>query len=75
MNHFELSRDEFRAIILGKITYRKCPCCDSEGLEYWDENGNGTGPCPRPEWGDNYESGLCDNCDGLGFIPNVLTET
>lgn len=71
-NYFEFSRDELRGIILGKIQYRKCPNCDVNGREYWDENGEGAGPYPRPEWGDNYESGSCENCDGLGYIQSTL---
>ncbi len=71
-NYFELSRDELREIILGKIHYRKCPNCDNNGREYWDENGEGVSPFPREEWGDNYNEGACENCDGLGYVQSTL---
>ena len=48
--------------------------CDSDGKEYWDEDGNGVGPTIRPEWGEEYNEGDCQNCDGLGFVPNALAE-
>lgn len=60
-----------RDVILGKITFRKCPCCDNNGREYWDENGDGVSPFPRPEWNGNFDSGECENCGGLGFIENA----
>jgi len=71
MNHFELTKHDFRNIILGKTTYRKCPLCDNDGMEYWDENGMSPSPFPRPEWGEDYNSGECENCNGLGFVESI----
>lgn len=68
---FELEAEELREIILGKIVYRKCPCCDKEGMEYWSEDGEEVGPAPKPEWGEFYNEGECENCKGLGFVPGV----
>ena len=62
--------EDFRKIILGKITFKKCPCCDNNGVEYWDETGTSVLPYPHKSWGDKYESGKCENCGGLGFIEN-----
>ena len=60
-----------RDIITGKQTFRKCPACDKDGREYWDENGNGANSYPHPDWGVDYDSGPCRNCDGLAYIPNA----
>lgn len=64
------SLEELRQIICGEISFRKCPACDKNGLEYWDENGNGVSSFPHPDWGDNYQCGPCESCDGLGYIEN-----
>ena len=50
MNEFTFTKEELLAIILGKVQYRKCPCCDNHGLEYWDENGMGVGPRRDAQW-------------------------
>lgn len=71
MNYIEISVEEFRKIITGKQTYRKCPACDKEGKEYWDESGMSVLPYPHPDWGDNYNEGPCQECDGVGYIPNA----
>ena len=64
-----LDAEEVRDLILGKLKYRKCPCCDNNGVEYWDgETGMGASPSPsgiNPEW---LAWGSCENCNGLGFI-------
>lgn len=70
----ELSIGELRDIITGKQTYRKCSACDKSGLEYWDENGMSVQSSPHPSWGDSYESGPCEECDGVGYIPNPTDE-
>ena len=74
MNEFTFTKEALLNIILGKVHYRKCPCCDSDGRQYWDGNGMGVGPCPRPEWGEDYGEGLCDNCGGLGYILGTLIQ-
>lgn len=49
-----LDKEETRDLILGKLKYRKCPCCDNQGMEYWDgQTGMGANPSPSgidPEW-------------------------
>ena len=70
MNTFVFDKEELRNIILGKVTYRKCPSCDNDGREYWDETGASVLPYPHPDWGDNYNTGNCENCDGIGYVPN-----
>lgn len=72
MNEFTFDKEDLLDIILGKVQYRKCPCCDSNGLQFWDEDGMGLGPYPRQEWGEDYGQGPCDNCDGLGYIKGTL---
>jgi hypothetical protein len=61
-------------MILGKDQYKKCPNCDLEGTEYWDENGQGVSPYPRPEWGEKYDSGDCENCGGLAYVKIPLVK-
>jgi hypothetical protein len=67
----EIETETLRNIITGKQTYRKCPACDRSGREYWDEQGVAVLPCPHPDWGENYGSGPCESCDGLGYILNL----
>lgn len=66
-----LDAEELRDILLGKMVYKKCPCCDKEGLEYWNEDGEDVSPAPKAEWGEDYCSGTCENCNGLAFVPGV----
>ena len=73
MNYFQLSKQELADIILGKTIYRKCPLCDQNGLQYWDDQeGIDIQACPKSEWGEEYNSGECENCNGLGFMPSTL---
>lgn len=61
--------DELYKYVRGQIIARKCPCCDSNGRQYWDgKTGEGVKDNPSgidPEW---LESDGCDNCNGLGFL-------
>jgi hypothetical protein len=66
-----ISTKRFREIITGKIKYRKCLACDNEGREFWEETGCSVLPYPHPDWGDNYESGPCDVCEGVGYVENA----
>lgn len=68
MKYFEFTAGELRRIIFGKDNFRKCPSCDKEGKEYWNEDGSLVGSAPLPEWGDNYQRGDCQDCDGLGYV-------
>jgi len=64
-----LDTHEVRDLILGKLKYRKCPCCDNQGLEYWDgSTGMGVNPSPAGIDPENLSWGFCENCSGLGFI-------
>lgn len=54
-------------VIVGKITFRKCPNCDLQGIELqsYDDEGN---PCQSDhEWA---MRDTCENCRGLAFIEN-----
>lgn len=64
---YEFTAEELRDIIFGRTVFRKCPSCDNDGLEYWDEQGISVRPSPLPEWGEDYVSGDCENCGGLGY--------
>ena len=68
MKYIELSAEEIRNIITGKTTYRKCPLCDDNGIEYlrYDENGYEVGPDFQGE----FFRDDCANCDGVAFIKN-----
>lgn len=73
-NYWELSSEEFRDIIEGKIHFRKCSSCGGFGFDYYN---NDTG-----EFVDRYNEELlqelhsefclstdsCDVCRGLGYI-------
>lgn len=64
------SRDDIRSLILGIDVARKCPCCDSDGQEWWDGD-TGLGVGPNPPKGIDVDSvchGDCENCKGLGFL-------
>ena len=64
-----LDTEEVRDLILGELKYRKCPNCDNNGLEYWDnETGLGVSSSPVGIPKENIECGACDNCNGLGYI-------
>ncbi len=63
-----ITTEKLRRIALGKIVFKKCPCCDNNGRQYWEETGTSVLPYPHPNWGDDYESGPCDNCEGVGYI-------
>jgi hypothetical protein len=67
-NGVNVDIDFLRAIILGKVQFRKCPCCDMEGLIYFNDDDSPALASPKAEWGDEYHSEDCENCDGLAFI-------
>lgn len=64
-----LDFDDLYKMVRGKVNITKCPCCDSNGIQYWDgETGEGVKDNPsgiNPEW---LERGPCENCHGLGFL-------
>ena len=65
MNYTECSNEWIRGVINGTITFRKCPNCDSEGIENqaFDENGD---PCSPDNETAHRET--CEKCDGIAFI-------
>jgi len=67
--HPGIDRDELKDLIEGKLKYRKCPCCDANGLQYYDgSTGLGVSASPSgidPEW---LTSEGCDNCGGLAYL-------
>lgn len=69
--YMEVEKDWMRDLIRGKIIFRKCPDCDKDGRQYWDENGENCQPSPKEEWGENYGEGPCETCDGLGYLESL----
>lgn len=68
--YYELSKEELRDVIFGRIQYRKCPACDNDGVEWYNgKTGDAARPFPDPSWGKWTESQECPECDGLGFVP------
>lgn len=65
MSTYILSSEELREIIIGKAQYRKCPACDSKGLELaaYDFAGN---PCHNDH--EEAQHFPCDACNGLGYL-------
>ena len=61
---------EIKDLIEGRIKYRKCPCCDTDGIVWFDSTRtSGVLPYPPP---DITEEDLgwetCHNCNGLSYI-------
>ena len=76
-----VSSQELRNIITGKTSYRKCPSCQGEGIEYWVERDrksiNSVSVQEYTDTLENRTEGLgdvfkwsseCENCNGVGFI-------
>jgi hypothetical protein len=62
----EIDSDDLRAIITGKVKYRKCPFCNDKGRVFSIDDENYFTE-PKAEWS-NYVDDYCDNCDGLGYV-------
>jgi hypothetical protein len=66
---YGLDFDELYKLVLGKIHWKKCPCCDNSGTVYLDsKTGEGESSSPSgidPEW---LDRGSCENCNGLGLF-------
>jgi len=69
----EIESKELRDIILGKITFRKCPMCYGEGNMFWTEASEDN--CSKRTyeeaggWGvEGNSTDWCDTCNGVGFI-------
>ena len=67
MDYIECTNDWLRSVITGEVTFRKCPACDNEGIEYqaYDENGQ---TCPSSD--PTAERYKCEKCKGLAYIQN-----
>ena len=65
-----LETEDVRDLIEGRLKYRKCPCCDSNG-RVWYDGRTGEGVSPYPPAHIPYHALFCercDNCEGLGYI-------
>ena len=64
-----LELEDVRKLALGKIQWKKCPCCDLNGQQYWD-NSTGEGLSPSPSYiePEKLDHQNCENCLGVGFI-------
>ena len=58
--------EEIRNTILGKIKWHSCPVCEGTRLENWNEDGEDvkSGHTSDPD----RDEGICENCEGLGFV-------
>lgn len=65
MKYTDCSNEWLREVIQGKITFRKCPSCDNEGIEIqsYDENGE---PCNSDD--ETAQRYTCENCEGVAYI-------
>jgi DnaJ-class molecular chaperone len=71
----EIEPQELRGIILGKITFRKCPLCYGEGTMYWIDNiedniSKRTYEEAGGFRGEGNKQEFCNDCQGVGFIVN-----
>ena len=64
-----LDFDDLYKLVRGNVAIKKCPCCDVDGLQYWD-GATGLGVKDNPSGIDPefLDQGPCDNCAGLGFL-------
>jgi hypothetical protein len=65
MKYTECSNEWLRKVICGEITFRKCPTCDKNGVEYQCYNSNGDTCRPDDE---TAERSVCEKCDGIAYI-------
>lgn len=67
--YIELTINEMRDIIFGRVQYRKCPACDNNGEIHYDgATGDGANPFPIPNC-EYPETETCSECDGLAYVP------
>ena len=68
MSNQYVSTEWLNLVIRGKVTFRKCPSCDKDGLElqYYNEDGD---PCLSTE--ESAWRSMCEDCDGIGYLQNV----
>ena len=65
-----LDTEQVKDLIEGRLKYRNCPLCDSNGRVWYDgETGEGALPYLHPSISEeNAAWGTCDNCDGLSYL-------
>ena len=64
---------EIKDLIEGRMNYRKCPCCDTNGLVWFDlsESTKTFGGLPHQPRGvpeEDLEWETCQNCNGLSYL-------
>ena len=75
----ELSPEELRGIITGKILYRKCPVCHSRGYVWCYQNDVEAVEAPEQDgdscdwYNEKYKAESvwqedCENCAAVGFV-------
>jgi hypothetical protein len=60
-----MDNEYLNQVIRGIIEFRKCPCCDNDGIELQAYDGNGD-PCTAQTEGAWRD--VCHDCEGLAFI-------
>lgn len=63
---WELDAEAMRALITGKIVWKRCYSCD-KGVIWWNEDGIVVGAL-EAETLTYCDHGPCDDCYGVGFI-------
>ena len=76
-DHVELSFDELRLIIQGKVVFRRCPDCDGSGVYYYTEGSDM--PVSQKKYEDaggssNIDNGTgrCETCKSVGYVTNDI---
>lgn len=76
-DHVELSFDELRLIIQGKVVFRRCPDCDGSGVYYYTEESDT--PVSQKKYEDaggssnaDNDTGRCETCKGVGYVTNDI---
>ena len=61
--------EELQAICKGKISWTKCPDCDTNGWQYWDGE-IGEGVCNNPSYinPERVDRDGCETCGGIAYL-------
>lgn len=73
MSGWYFDNEELKAILLGKVEFKKCPFCDNDGRQWYDGN-TGLGAGPSPPIGvaeEDLASDICGECDGLSLLFSI----
>jgi hypothetical protein len=67
-NQYGLDFDDLKELCKGRLHWRKCCDCDSNGQQYWDDStGEGLSNTPSGINPENLSRDNCETCFGLGY--------